>query len=48
MWRTSKFSPGPNFKSPNIYILANLAQRATIIIQGFEFEALMVVLDPTM
>jgi hypothetical protein len=26
--------------------LANLAQRATITVQGFEFEALMVVLDP--
>jgi hypothetical protein len=28
-------------------IFSNLAQRATIIVQGFEFEALMVVLDPT-
>jgi hypothetical protein len=42
-----KISPGPWFQITKPLSLANLAQRATIIVQGFEFEALMVVLDPT-
>jgi hypothetical protein len=41
------FAPGPQFEITKHLYLANLAQWATITIQGFEFEALMVVLDPT-
>jgi hypothetical protein len=47
VWGTSNFAPGPQFEVTKHLYLANLAQRATITIQGFEFEALMVVLDPT-
>jgi hypothetical protein len=41
------FAPGPQFEITKHLYLANLAQWATITVQGFEFEALMVVLDPT-
>jgi hypothetical protein len=41
------FAPRLQFEITKHLYLANLAQWATIIVQGFEFEALMVVLDPT-
>jgi hypothetical protein len=41
------FALAPQFVITKYLYLANLAQWATITIQGFEFEALMVVLDPT-
>jgi hypothetical protein len=41
------FALGPQFDITKYLYLANLAQWATITVQGFEFEALMVVLDPS-
>jgi hypothetical protein len=41
------FALGPQFDITKCLYLANLAQWATITVQGFEFEALMVVLDPS-
>jgi hypothetical protein len=41
------FALGPQFDITKYLYLANLAQWATITVQGFGFEALMVVLDPT-
>jgi hypothetical protein len=47
VWGTSKFCTRAQFEITKHLYLANLAQWATITVQGFEFQALMVVLDPT-